>query len=632
MSAAHDAILLAGAEELLMLVDPATLAILAVNPAAERLLGLRAEALVGQPVTEIECALADLFFWEEVRSGGGADEQVMEGLYRRADGTLLSARKCVRRVPAGMLVRATDIGAQKKAETELALMTAQLRATLEATADGILVIDADGRVVNMNRRLARQWQLPETLLAHRDDDALIAHMAAALESPAPFRSLLTDHLFDLTDTFDTFVFRDGRRCEITSRPARQAEQVIGRVFCFTDVTERHRSQQALIAARDAADAANRAKSDFLAIMSHEIRTPMNGIIGMAQLLGMSEHRPEEREYIDTILTSSDALMGIINDILDYSKIEARKLTLERISFDLHQLVTDVERMFRPKALEKGLQFGATLATTLPRVVMGDPTRLRQILVNLVSNAFKFTPQGAIRIDVEPAEALRGGRVIVRFAVTDTGIGIPGDKCEHIFTPFEQADMSTTRRYGGTGLGLAICRMLCTLMEGEIRVDSQVGAGSRFDFSVALDVGVAEERPTVEPPRALLRRDTRILIAEDNPVNQVVLARLLSRLGATQPAFARDGREAVDLGTADRYDLIFMDARMPVMSGIEATHALRERGCRAYIVGCSADTLPDDIRLALDAGMDDYLTKPVSHEALGAAIERWRRHLGETPTG
>ncbi len=620
----HD-VLLAAAEEILLLVDPHSLAILAASPATSRLLGYPPDALVGLPVTEIECALADVFFWEEVRGGAVTDEQTMEGLYRRADGSLLDARKSVRRIAEGVLVRATDIGAQRRTEDELAEMTSRLRATLEATADGILVTDGDGRIVNMNRRLAGLWQLPETLLARHDDAAILDHLAGAVEHPAALLRLLTAHSRDLTESFDTLPLRDGRIFEASSRPARHDEEVIGRVFCITDVTERHKAEQALIAARDAATSASRAKSDFLAMMSHEIRTPMNGIIGMAQLLKMTPQSDEQREYISTILSSSESLLSIINDILDYSKIEARKLSLEKIGFDLRQVVSDVDKLFRPKAVEQSLQFSTMVAGDIPHVLIGDPTRLRQILVNLVGNAFKFTASGRIDVHIETGER-SPGRIGLRFTVNDTGIGIAPDKCRHIFTPFEQADMSTTRRYGGTGLGLSICRMLCGLMDGEIGVDSEEGRGSRFWFTVHLDIGTSDSNAAAAMPRPILRRSTRILVVEDNPINCTVIARMLERFGAEDMVFAANGEDALARCAETPFELIFMDARMPRMDGLSATRALREANNPAYIIGVSADAMNEERNEALAAGMDDYLPKPISQDALAAAIGTWRQKL------
>ncbi|WP_374261102.1 response regulator [Zoogloea sp.] len=625
MSSRYQDVLLAAAGEILLLVDPDSLVILAANPASSRLLGYPLEALVGQPITEIECALADVFFWEEIRAGGGTDEQTLEGLYRCADGSLLGARKSVRRVPEGILVRATDIDAQRRAEDELAEMSSRLRATLEATADGILVLDADGRIVNMNRRLAGLWQLPEDLLARHDDDAILDHLANAVEEPAALLTLLTAHSQHLTETFDTLALRDGRIFEASSRPARRDEEVIGRVFCITDVTERHKAEQALIAARDAATSASRAKSDFLAMMSHEIRTPMNGIIGMAQLLQMTPQSEEQREYIGTILSSSEALLGIINDILDYSKIEARKLSLEKIGFDLRQLVGDVDKLFRPKARDQGLGFDTRIDERLPHVILGDPNRLRQILVNLVGNAFKFTASGRIDVLAEACESAPG-RIGLRFTVRDTGIGIAADKCRHIFTPFEQADMSTTRRYGGTGLGLSICRMLCGLMDGKIGVISTEGAGSQFWFTVQLEPCAGESSTPSLAARPILRRSTRILVVEDNPINCTVISRMLERFGAHDIALASDGETAIALCGERSFDLIFMDARMPRMDGLTATRRLREAGHRTHIIGVSADAMSEERDAALAAGMDDYLPKPISHDALADAIGRWRDRL------
>ncbi|MBL8453589.1 MAG: response regulator, partial [Zoogloea sp.] len=337
------------------------------------------------------------------------------------------------------------------------------------------------------------------------------------------------------------------------------------------------------------------------------------------------HSAEQKDYISTIQKSGEALLGIINDILDYSKIEARKMSLEQVCFDLRQLVADVERLFRPKAREKALDFSVAVTDNTPRVLIGDPTRLRQVLMNLVGNAFKFTAHGRVGIHVASTPA-DGGRTHLRFTVSDTGIGIAPDKCRHIFTPFEQADMSTTRRYGGTGLGLAICRMLCELMGGEIGVDSEEGSGSRFWFTVSLESAATEESAAPEAPRAILRQSTRILIVEDNPINRLVLGRMLERFGAHELVYAENGEEALLRCAEADFELIFMDARMPRLDGIATTQALRADGNKAYIIGVSADAMSEERQAALDAGMNDYVVKPVAREALAEAIQRWRQIL------
>jgi PAS domain S-box-containing protein len=476
--------LLDQAREMLIFVDPATLEIRAANAAAERALGYARGELIGRAITDIECALTDVFFWEEVRQTGMAEAHEVEGLYQRADGGTLNVTKSITPAAGGLVIRAQDAVEQKRAEEEFAHLTSQLRATLEATADGILVIDRDGCIANMNRRLARLWQFPEDLLRAQEGATLLAWMCAQPADGSEVLAALARRGADDGETFDTLRFGDGRVFECKSRPARNREQIIGRVLCFTDVTERFRTEQALVAARDAAAAANRSKSEFLAMMSHEIRTPMNGIIGMGTLLEMTELDEEQQEYVTTIRSSGEALLTIINDILDYSKIEARKLQLERVGFCLADMFGDLRRLFMSKVRESGVALHIQVDDDVPDALEGDAGRLRQILLNLVGNAFKFTAHGEVAVAVR-CLSRHDETASLRFDVRDTGIGIGAEKIASIFAPFEQADMSTTRRYGGTGLGLTICRLLCELMHGEIGVDSVQGAGSNFWFTVRL---------------------------------------------------------------------------------------------------------------------------------------------------
>ncbi len=627
MNTSPETLLLDACSEILLLVAPDSLEIVAANAAALRELGYSREALVGRPVTDIECALSDVFFWEEVRNGGSAELNDAEGLHQRADGEMLATLKSVSRVPGEpgwIVVRARSIADQKRAEEELALMTSQLRATLEATADGILVLDRKKRITNMNRRFSKMWQLPDELLLRHEDGRLLDYMLGRIAQTDLHTKHLTELAADETrETFDTVPLLDGRIFECKSRPARHGEQVIGRVYCFTDVTQRHRAEQELIAARDAATAASRAKGEFLAMMSHEIRTPMNGIIGMAQLLETTPLNAEQGDYVRTMRSSGDALLAIINDILDYSKIEARKLELESTGFRLDRMLDDLSRLFLLQAREKGLAFESRIDGAVSNALTGDPVRVRQILLNLIGNAMKFTAQGSVKVTVREV-ARANSRCRLRFSVSDTGIGIPADKQAHIFTPFEQADMSTTRRFGGTGLGLSICRMLCELMEGEIGLNSQEGTGSEFWFEIWLGQAAAElDAPSLpDTPALAVPASARVLIVEDNLVNVMVLSKLLGKLGARELVTARDGLECLACCEQSAFDLILMDTHMPKMDGLSATRELRARGVQAHIVGCSADAMASDHAAALEAGMDDYLTKPIALEALRQTLERW----------
>lgn len=623
-----EALLLSEAAEILLLVDAATLDIRAASPAALSELGYTPESLLGRAITDIECALSDVFFWEDVRQGGNPSVGWIEGAYQRADGSMLAVRKRVRRVEDGgswLVVSAHSIEGEKRAEEELAHMTSQLRATLEATVDGILLLDRHGRIANMNRRFAELWRVPQDILIQHEDRLLKQFLISRLVPDDPFAEHLSQIASDSgSENFNTLHLADGRVFECKSRPARHAEQIIGRVFSFTDVTERHAAEQALIAARDAATAASRAKGEFLAMMSHEIRTPMNGILGMTQLLIDTPLNPEQTEYVRTMRSSSEALLGIINDILDYSKIEARKLELECVGFNLPTMLDDIGKLFRVRTREQGLNYDSLIGSGVPAELMGDPVRLRQILVNLVGNAIKFTERGNIEVTVREV-GREGDRVRLRFGVRDSGIGIPADKLEHIFTPFEQADMSTTRRFGGTGLGLSICRMLTELMGGEIGVDSEAGRGSEFWFCVPLKMAQDSQGAAVAAGEAnvQLAPQTRVLVVEDNPVNLMVITRLLTKLGVTAPSTAKTGLEALAAHEQASFDLILMDTRMPEMDGLTATRRLREQGVATYIIGVSADASLNDRSGALATGMNDYLTKPVSLEALSRALKLWQ---------
>ncbi|MBI3451549.1 MAG: PAS-domain containing protein [Rhodospirillales bacterium] len=520
----------------------------------------------------------------------------------------------------------TDITDFKRREIELQRQTTLLNATLQNMSEGISVIDKDLRLVAWNDKFLSIMRLPPHLVFYGAAlRSIILFQATRGEFGSVDPEEEADRRINAREQMKKLVVErqraDGTTIELRRSPMPDG----GIVTVYSDITERKRTESALMAARDAAEQATGIKSEFLATMSHEIRTPMNGVVGMTELLLETELGPIQRRYAEIIQKSAYSLLNIINAVLDFSKLEAGRFDLERAPFNLADSVTVVADLIAPQTRAKGISFESKIAPDVPLQLIGDAGRLRQLLLNLLNNAVKFTDSGSVRLEVIRLGRSEG-KVRLHFTVSDTGIGIAPTMQSRLFNRFEQLDPSINRRFGGTGLGLAICKKLTELMGGEIGVESEIGQGSKFWFAVDLS-----ERAATESAPQLVRRDAmlperalHVLLVEDNAVNQLVAAAAIESLGHSIEIVATGGA-AVDAVRARAFDLVFMDLQMPEMDGFQATRQIRdlpgERG-QVPIIALTAYTRPDDRERCLAAGMNGYLVKPLQKSVLESILLEW----------
>ena len=502
----------------------------------------------------------------------------------------------------------------------------------------VFLKDRQGRFVRFNRQFQQFYQLTREQL-----------MGASIEHfTAPEWARVTEQEDETAWRTGLMVSSERRVTEVDP----PIDLVVNRIVITSggesyllgfsiDVSEQRAARDAMQRAVESAQAASQAKSDFLANMSHEIRTPMNGILGMTELVLESDLDAEQRDDIGLVKASAGALLNIVNDILDFSKIEAGKLDLEEVSFDPRTLVHETLRSMALRAQQKGLDLACVIPPELPRFMKGDPGRLRQVLINLLGNAIKFTQQGSVTVTLTLGADV-DERCDVEFAVTDTGIGIPLEKQQLIFEAFSQVDGSTTRQFGGTGLGLTICRRLVILMQGDLQVSSEPGKGSTFRFSVPLRHSAPQtlaestlsERIDQAPVLALAARTApqeatgnglRILLAEDNPVNQRLALRLLEKMGH-RITLVDNGVSALERVMQGGLDLVLMDVQMPELDGLSATRRIRQweqaNGGHVPIIAMTARAMQGDRERCLEAGMDDYLSKPIDSERLRQLVSRF----------
>ena len=499
-----------------------------------------------------------------------------------------------------------------------------LKAVSNKTEHALLITNMQGEIIDMNKVACEMFGYTEDELTDKDFAVLRKYILSESDIDFALKILEQNHFWS-TETilirkdnteFDAYVSvgmveRNDLRCL---------------VYRVSDTTAYKKSQEELIRAKEQAEAAVVAKSQFVATMSHEIRTPLNGVIGMASLLQSTKLDGRQEEYVETIQRSGQSLMVLINDILDFSKIESGKMKLDKQPVDVRESISEVVDLLRPHAESKGLIISMDVDIHVPELLLLDTSRTKQILLNLIGNSIKFTDKGFVRVSAY-MKTKSGSKQELHIDIEDTGIGIPNDKMQGLFESFSQVDSSTSRKYGGTGLGLAICREIVQLMGGDITVQSREGVGSKFCCSIEAEEVNCESQSVNQTQikfDSTLFNDVRIMIAEDNFVNQRVLQYMLETLGVKSDV-ASNGKEVLEKIESMQIDVILMDVQMPEMDGIEATEEIRKRDWhQPYIVAMTANTGSGDRERCLSSGMNHFISKPFVIEQVGECLMMWHQ--------